>query len=67
MPEWLKTTTTVMIVMILWDCIRLFLQAYVTKWVLKSDFDEIDQALDEVQEEIEEEDNEQSIQTKKDV
>ena len=57
MPEWLKTTGTVMIVIIIWDCFRLFLQAYVNRWFLKKDFDEIDKALDDVEEAIEEESN----------
>ncbi len=54
LPEWLKTTGTVMAVMIIWDCARLFLQAYITRWMLKKDFDEIDKALDDVEEAIEE-------------
>lgn len=57
MPEWLKTTGTFVIIMIIWDCIRLFLQAYVNKWMLKSEFDEIDKALDDVEEAIEEDNN----------
>ena len=57
MPEWLKTTGIFIIVMITWDCIRLFLQAYVNRWVLKKDFDEIDKALDTVEDKIEEDSN----------
>ena len=54
MEEWMKTTATVMVVMICWDIVRLYLQAKVNQWVLKKDFDEIDQALDDVEEKMEE-------------
>lgn len=55
MPEWMMTTGTVLMVMILWDCVRLFLQAYVNKLFLRKDFDKIDQAIDDVEEAIDEE------------
>lgn len=53
-PDWMKTTGTFFVLMVCWDLVRLFLQAKVNQWVLKKDFDEIDEALDEVQEDIEE-------------
>ena len=61
MPDWMKTTGAFLIVMICWDCIRLFLQAYVNKWFLKNNFDEIDKALDDVEEAIEEDENDTSV------
>lgn len=51
MPEWLK----IAIIIVVWDVIRLFLQAIVNKKMMKSEFDEIDKALDDVEDAIEEE------------
>lgn len=51
----MKTTGTMILIMILWDIIRIPIQAYVTKKFMKNDFDEIDQALDTVEEKIDEE------------
>jgi len=47
MPEWLK----IALIIIVWDVIRLFLQAIVNRRFMKQDFDEIDNALDKIEEE----------------
>lgn len=54
LPDWAKSTSMFVGIMICWDIIRLFLQAKVNQWVLKKDFDEIDEALDDIEEDIEE-------------
>lgn len=49
----MKTTGMFLAVMMVWDCIRLFLQAYVNRLFLKKDFDEIDKAIDDVEDKME--------------
>jgi len=55
-PEWLKTTGSFLIVMICWDIVRLFLQAFVNKKFMQGNFDKIEDAVEDVEEAIEEED-----------
>ena len=55
MPEWLKSTGFFILIMITWDIIRLFLQAYVTKKMIKSDLEEVVDDVEEIIEENEEE------------
>ena len=47
-----------MFCMIMWDLVRLFLQALVTKWVMKSNFEKIEDSLEEVEEAMEEDEKE---------
>lgn len=50
-PLWLQTV----ILIIIWDCIRMFLQALVTKKMLRKNFENIEEAVEEVEEAMEEE------------
>lgn len=54
MPEWMKSTVGIIVFMLLWDLIRIPIQAWVSAWFtqkkLKKDFDEIDEALDDIEE-----------------
>jgi len=53
MPDWL----TIVSIIVAWDIVKIFIQAKVNQRVLKKDFDEIDEALDDVEEAIEEDTN----------
>ena len=53
-PNWLKTTGMFISVMIVWDIIRLFLQAKVTEWVLSKKFKRIQNDLDDLENDVEE-------------
>jgi len=55
MPEWMKSGFFMFFIMVAWDIIRMPIQAKVNQWILKKDFDEIDEALDDVEEAITEE------------
>jgi len=50
MPEWMKTGAFIFILMVCWDVVRLFLQAYVNKRFMKKDFDDIDKAIEDLEE-----------------
>jgi len=63
MPEWMKSGFFMFVIMVLWDLVRMPLQAKVNQWILKKDFDEIDQALDVVEDKIDEEDNDDTNNT----
>ena len=54
-PEWIKSTMTFLGIMILWDIIRIFIQAKITQLVLKKNFQNIRQDIDGLEEIIEEE------------
>jgi hypothetical protein len=56
MPEWFKTGAFVFICMLVWDIIRLFLQALVNKWMLSKDFERIEDRVEDVEDAIEEDD-----------
>jgi len=53
-PDWLKTTGTFVLVMIVWDILRLFIQAKVTKWMLRDKFQAIQKDLDDLETDVEE-------------
>lgn len=53
-PDWLKTTGTFLAVMIIWDIIRLYLQAKVNQWMLRKNFKKIEKDLDALEDDVEE-------------
>lgn len=54
MWTWLETVGPFVLIMIVWDCVRLFLQALVNKWMLKKDFKNIEDAVEDLEEDVEE-------------
>ena len=54
MPEWMKTTGVFLLVMICWDVVRIFIQAWVNKKVMSQDFARIEDAVEDVEEALEE-------------
>lgn len=54
MPDWLKTTGMFLIVMVIWDIIRLFIQAKVNQWILGKNFKNIRKDIDDLEKDVEE-------------
>jgi len=53
-PNWAKSGVFIVTVMIIWDIIRIFIQAKVNKWILKKNFKDIRKDIDELEENVEE-------------
>ena len=53
MPEWV----IIVLIIVVWDIVKIFIQAKVNQKVLKKDFDDIDEAIEDVEEAIEEQEN----------
>ena len=51
MPEWMKTGAFIFVLMVFWDIIRLFLQAIVNRYVMRGDFQRIEEAVEDIDEE----------------
>ena len=47
MAEWMKSTALFISIMIIWDVLRLFLQAMVNRWVMRKDFEKLEDAIEE--------------------
>jgi hypothetical protein len=47
MPDWMKSTALFVIIMICWDIIRLFLQGMVNRWMMRKDFEKLEDAIEE--------------------
>lgn len=58
-PDWLKSSATIIILIILWDIVRIPIQAWVTKKFMEKQFNEIDGALEDVEKAMEENGEEQ--------
>jgi len=52
-PQWLKSTGLFLLIMILWDCARLFIQAKVNQLFLSKNFQNIRKDLDDIEEDLE--------------
>ena len=47
MPEWLKSGGIVILGMIIWDIVRIPIQAWVTKKFMEKDFDDLEEAIED--------------------
>lgn len=47
-PDWAKTTGCFLIIIILWDIIRLFLQSWVNNKFMQKDFNKLNEAIENV-------------------
>lgn len=47
MPEWMKSTALFISIMIIWDVLRLFLQGMVNRWMMRKDFEKLEDAIEE--------------------
>lgn len=53
-PDWLKSTGFFLLVMIVWDIIRIFIQAKVNQWILHKDFENVQKDIDDLEADVEE-------------
>ena len=46
-PDWVKSGGFIICVMILWDIVRIFIQAWVNKKFLQKEFDNLEDVIEE--------------------
>ena len=57
MPDWMKSGAFIILCMIIWDLIRIPLQAWITKLFMSDNFKKIEDTVEDIEEALEEEES----------